>query len=925
MTPLKANTFISFILLFVLLLLSGGVASQRRGGQVAADARLTDSLQRGDTLQAGDTLQRGAGLPNDSLQQDTIAPPPPKKDALDAPVAYEANDSIVFTQSGFAHLYGQGKVSYPGADLEAEIISMDMDNSTVFARGVVDSVGTAKGRPVFKDGDTSYETDTIRYNFKSKRGLISNVVSQQGEGYVTGNNAKKGSNDELYMKSGRYTTCDHHEHPHFYMQMTYAKVRPKKNVVTGPAYLVVEDVPLPLAVPFFFFPFSSSYQSGFLMPTYMDDSNRGFGLTDGGYYFAISDRMDLKLRGDIFTKGSWALNMESNYVKRYKYSGLLQASYQVTKTGDKGLPDYSVAKDFKVVWSHRQDPKASPNSTFSASVNFATSSYERTNIGNMYNQQAMSQNTKTSSISYSRNFPDQHLSISASSNIAQTMRDSSIAVTLPDMTISLSTIFPFKRKHAVGDEKWYEKISVRYTGHLKNSIKTKDDMLFKKNLIRDWQNGMQHEIPVSATFTLFKYFNVTPSVNYTERWYTRKVKQDWDEAHQEVVNDTTYGFHRVYNYSASLGINTKIYGMYKPLFMKKKEIQIRHVITPSISFSAAPDFTTSRYGYYDYYIKDQNGVRDTVQYSYYANQAFSPPGGGKQGLITFNVSNNVEMKYKDKNDSIRKVSLIDDLSMGISYNAAAITQPWSDMSFNLRLKLSKSYTLSMNSTFATYAYEFDKNGNVVRGNRTEWSYGRFGRWSGYGTSFSWTLNNDTWKKIRNFFTGEKDEKESDKQGGGSSEEDENSGEDAAGESTPKKKKVEKAAADADGYQVFKMPWSINLSTGFNITEDQTKPINRKNMRYPYKFSLNSLNINGNVKLTNKWAISFNSGYDFNMKEIAPTSFNITRDLHCFTMTAAVAPFGRWKYYNFTIRATASILQDLKWEQRSQTQSNIRWY
>ena len=259
MTPLKANTFISFILLFVLLLLSGGAASQhRRGKVVPPDTQRTDSLQRGDTLQVGDTLQHGAGLPNDSLRQDTIAPPPPKKDALDAPVAYEANDSIVFTQSGFAHLYGQGKVSYPGADLEAEIISMDMDNSTVFARGVVDSVGTAKGRPVFKDGDTSYETDTIRYNFKSKRGLISNVVSQQGEGYVTGNNAKKGNNDELYMKSGRYTTCDHHDHPHFYMQMTYAKVRPKKNVVTGPAYLVVEDVPLPLAVPFFFFPFSSS-------------------------------------------------------------------------------------------------------------------------------------------------------------------------------------------------------------------------------------------------------------------------------------------------------------------------------------------------------------------------------------------------------------------------------------------------------------------------------------------------------------------------------------------------------------------------------------------------------------------------------------------------------------------------------------------
>ena len=918
MTPLKAKIVISYTLLFVLLLFSGEAAAQRRRGRnVTPNVQRTDSLQRGDTT-----------LLQDSLRQDTVAVAPKKKEALDAPVTYEANDSIVFTQTGFAHLFGQGKVGYPGADLEAEIISMDMDNSTVFARGVVDSIGTAKGRPVFKDGETSYETDTIRYNFKSKRGLISNVVSQQGEGYVTGNNAKKGNNDELYMKSGRYTTCDHHDHPHFYMQMTYAKVRPKKNVVTGPAYLVVEDVPLPLAVPFFFFPFSSSYQSGFLMPTYMDDSNRGFGLTDGGYYFAISDQMDMKVRGDIFTKGSWALNMESNYVKRYKYSGLLQANYQVTKLGEKGLPDYSVAKDFKIVWSHRQDPKASPNSTFSASVNFATSSYERTNIGNLYNSQAMSQNTKTSSISYSRNFPDQHLSISASSNIAQSMKDSSIAVTLPDMTISLSTIFPFKRKRTVGDEKWYEKISVRYTGHVKNSIRTKDDQLFKKNLIRDWENGMQHDVPVSATFTLFKYFNLTPSVNYTERWYTRKVKQEWDDVHEEVVRDTTYGFHRVYNYSASLGLNTKIYGMYKPLFMKKKEIQIRHVITPSISISAAPDFSADRYGYYGSYIKEQNGVRDTVQYSYYERQAFSPPGGGKQGTISFNLSNNIEMKYKDKNDSIRKVSLIDELGMGISYNTAATVRPWSDLSFNLRMKLTKSYTLSMSSTFATYAYEFDKNGNVVTGNRTEWSYGRFGRWSGYGTSFSWTLNNDSWKKIRALFTGEKLDETKGKGKGTSDEETDEEGLDDGEETDSNglpKKKVKKASAGADGYQEFKMPWSINISTGFNITEDKQKPINRKSMRYPYKVSLNSLNINGNVKLTNKWAVSFNSGYDFNAKEITQTAFNITRDLHCFTMTAALSPFGRYKYYNFTIRATASILQDLKWEQRSQTQSNIRWY
>ena len=931
MTPLKANTFISFILLFVLLLLSGEAVSQRRrGGIVPSENQQADTL-RNDSVGKKPTRSRSRVnkiSKTDSLGVDSLAAPEQKKQPLDAPVTYEANDSIVFAQGGYAHLYGQGKVNYQQIELAADVITMNMDSSTVYAHGVEDSLGVAKGTPVFKDGETPYETNTIRYNFKSKKGIISNVVSQQGEGYVTGNNAKKGANDELYMRSGRYTTCDHHEHPHFYMQMTYAKVRPKKNVVTGPAYLVVEDVPLPLAVPFFFFPFSSSYSSGFLMPTYMDDSSRGFGLTDGGYYFAISDKMDLKLRADIFTKGSWALNMESNYVKRYKYSGLLQASYQVTKTGDKGLPDYSVAKDFKIVWSHRQDPKASPNSTFSASVNFATSSYERTNIGNMYNSNAMSQNTKTSSISYSRTFPDQHLTIAATTNIAQTMRDSSVNMTLPDLNITLSTIFPFKRKRAAGDEKWYEKISVRYSGRFSNSIKTKDNLLFKSNLIKDWDNGMKHEIPVSATFTLFKYFNLTPSVSYTERWYTRKVMKDWDpnvgNGGKEVNTDTIYGFHRVYNYNASLGINTKIYGMYKPLFFPKKEIQIRHVITPSVSISAAPDFGSSRYGYYDSYIKTYaDGRRDTVTYSPYAGQMFGVPGRGKQGNISFSISNNLEMKYKDKNDSIKKVSLIDELGASISYNMAAATRPWSDLSLNLRLKLSKSYTFSMSSSFKTYGYAFDKNGNVVPSDRTEWSYGRFGIFQGYGSSFSYTFNNDTWKKWMDKLHGVK-EGDSDNKKKDEADADSEEGDGEGTDSGMPKKKVEKAAVDADGYQVFKMPWSLNLNYNFNISEDTSKPINRKTMRYPYRYTHN-LSASGNIKISNKWAVSFNSGYDFEAKKIVQTSFNITRDLHCFSMSASLSPFGQWKYYNFTIRANASILQDLKWEQRSQTQSNIQWY
>lgn len=463
---------------------------------------------------------------------------------------------------------------------------------------------------------------------------------------------------------------------------------------------------------------------------------------------------------------------------------------------------------------------------------------------------------------------------------------------------------------------------MRYTGRFKNSIDTKDDKLFKSNLIKDWENGMQHDIPVSATFTLFKYFNLTPSVSYTERWYTRKVMKDWDDQQQREVNtDTIYGFYRVYNYSASLGLNTKIYGMYKPLFFPKKELQIRHVITPSVSISATPDFGSERYGYYDSYIKNnKDGTRDTVSYSPYAGQMFGVPGQGRSGTISFSLSNNLEMKYKDKNDSIRKISLIDELGANISYNTAAQVRPWSNLTLNLRLKLTKNYTFSMSSTFKTYGYKFDSKGNVVDNDRTEWSYGRFGIFQGYGSSFSYTLNNDTWKKLKAKFTGEdeeEDKKDENQQG------EEGEEETGTGLGNNKQKK-QKAKVDADGYQVFSMPWSLNLNYSFNISEDRSKAINRKTMRYPYRYTHN-LSASGNIKISNKWAISFNSGYDFEAKEIVQTAFNITRDLHCFSMSASLSPFGRWKYYNFTIRANASILQDLKWEQRSQTQSNIQWY
>ncbi len=907
MTPLKVNTIISSILLFIILL----ILPQEAGAQRRRNSGVNEN-------------ERFTALPTDTIAQDSIAAdsviiaPVAAKPPLDFPVVYSATDSIVFEDGGYAHLYGDGKVTYDQIELTAEIITMNMDSSTVFARGVTDTLGVTKGEPVFKEGSDQYETQAIRYNFKSKRGIISNVVTQQGEGYVTGNNAKKGANDELFMQNGRYTTCDHHDHPHFYFQLTKAKVKPHKNVVSGPVYLVVEDVPLPIAVPFFFFPFSSSYSSGFILPTYMDDSSRGFGLTKGGYYFAISDLMDLKLTGEIFTKGSWALGLESNYNKRYKFSGTLKADYQVTKLGEKNLPDYSVAKDFKIVWSHRQDAKAHPNSTFSASVNFSTSSYERTNIDNLYNPQQMSQNTKTSSISYSRTFPNIGLTLSGTTNIAQTLRDSSLAVTLPDLNISLTRLFPFKRKKAAGEERWYEKISIQYTGRFTNSIKTKDDQLFKSNLIKDWENAMQHNIPISATFTLFKYFNLTPTFNYTERWYTQKINKEYsDDQRQWVTTDTVYGFHRVSNYNFSVGINTRMYGMYKPLFMKKKEIQIRHVFQPSVSISAAPGFGR-------YWDSHEDPYGNMQYYSPYSSQQFGTAPREKQGNINFDVSNNIEMKFKDRKDSIRKVSLIDELGASLSYNMAAQTRPWSDLSMRIRLKITKNYTFNFNSTFATYAYTYDKNGNVIVGDRTEWSYGRFGRFSGWGSSFNYTFNNDTWKK----WFGGKDDDKKDKGKGGKKDDDDGGGEGGAqgpdgGKSSSGKKK-EKAKVDADGYQAFSMPWSVSVNYSFNIREDRSKAINRYSMRYPFSYTHN-INASGNLKLTKSWQVTFNTGYDFQAKAVTQTSMTITRDLHCFSMSASLSPFGIYKYYNFKINANASILQDLKWEQRSQTQSNIQWY
>jgi len=868
---------------------------------------------------------------DDSIRADSMMRA--RSNGIDAPVKYSAEDSLVYdAESGTAYLYGNSKVDYENMKLTSDKVHMNLDKSTVRATGTVDSTaeGGIKGKPVFTMGKDEYKSDTMAFNFKSKKGLIKGVYTEQQDGFLSGEVGKRDSTGSIYLQHGRYTTCDK-PHPDFYIALSRAKVRPGKDVVFGPAYLVVADVPLPLAIPYGFFPFSKKYSSGFIMPSYGDESDRGFYLRDGGYYFAISDKWDLKLLGEIYTKGSWGVSAASNYRKRYRYSGSFLFSYQDSKTGDKGLPDFAEQESFKIQWNHRQDPKANPYSSLAASVNFATSSYERNNLNSMYNPQTLTQSTRTSSVSWSTGFSSIGLSLSATTNLAQNMRDSSIQITLPDLNISLSRFYPFKRKHLVGKERWYEKISMSYTGQLANSISTKEDKLLHSNLIKDWKNAFQHTIPVQANFTLFNYINVTPSFNFTDRMYSKKVTRGWDNTLQkEVVRDTIYGFHNVYNWSMNVGASTKLYGFWVPnrkLFGDKIQA-IRHVITPQVSFSYSPNFGARRYGYYDsYQYTDASGNVKLVEYSPYQDELYSVPGKYKTEMISWDVSNNIEMKVKSDKDTTgyKKISIIDELGASMSYNAAADYHRWSDLSMRLRLKWWKNYTFSMNAQFATYAYELDANGKPYVGNHTEWGYGRLPRFQGMSQNFSFTLNPE---KLKKWF-GRKDDKDDDKvsvdSDGPDTNIESNMDDDLEkGKYAAKKKRGNIAETDDDGYMSFNMPWSLTIGYGITMRENTAGRFNTKTMRYPYKFT-QTLNFSGNIRISDGWNINFSSGYDFENHAMSMTTASLSRDLHCFNMSASVV-LAPYTSYNFTFRCNAATLTDaLKYDKRSGITNAVQWY
>ncbi|OUN74425.1 putative LPS assembly protein LptD [Barnesiella sp. An55] len=856
-------------------------------------------------------------LATDSLVADSV-PPKKKKAGLTSVVDYKANDSIVFTNGNEVYMYGKGVVQFDGMELNADQIEMNMDSSLVYAVGRPDSVGDIVGRPVFKDKSGEYESETMNYNFKTKKGYITNIVTQQGEGYLTGGKTKKMDNDEFYMKDGKYTTCDNHEHPHFYLQLTQAKVRPKKNIVTGPAYMVLADVPLPLAIPFGFFPFTEKYSSGIIMPTFGDELARGYYLRDGGYYFAINDYVDLALTGEIYTKGSWGVNAKSAYIKRYKYSGNVDLSFITTITGDKGLPDYSKMKNFKIAWTHTQDTKNNPNMSLSASVNYTTSGYTRNDLNSYYNANSFTENTKSSTVNMTYRIPNSPWSFSATANVTQRTQDSTLNVSFPNLTISMGQIYPFKRKTVVGNERWYERIQMSYSGRFQNSILTKQDQILKSNLIKDWRNGMYHNIPISATFNVLKYLNLTASFNFTDRMYSNKVMQSWDTQQARVVQDTVYGFYNVYNYYGSLSADTKLYGFYTPWKIFGDKVQaIRHIFTPSVSFSAAPDFSAPRYGFWDSYsYVNAQGETVTTKYSPFSNGVYGTVSQGKQGTVSFAVSNNLEMKVKSDRDStgVRKISLIENLSANMSYNMAADSMKWSNLNTSILIKLTKSFNLQMSATWDTYTYQLDRYGNPVRVNKPRWTVGKgLGRLSSTGTSFSYTFNNDTFKK--------KDKGSSDKKAqqplqqpnmppdpNMDEEEEDSSGND-------------EVQFGPDGYAIWEVPWSLSINYSINYGYGT---FNRKKMEYNGKFTQN-LSLSGNINLTKNWSFNFSASYDFEAKKIAYMNCNITRDLHCWSMSASFVPVGPYKSYNFHISVKSSLLQDLKYDKRGNSYDRLDWY
>lgn len=845
---------------------------------------IPDTLFSGSdtTLTLYDTLIQTNGSTNDTLFG--ISP-----DAIKSRVDYKAMDSImldVTTQKVF--MFKENDISYEDINLKANYVEIEFKNNTVYATGTPDSTGAETGTPVFTMGKESFNSKSIKYNYDSKKGLVKSVVTEDAEGYLHGNVVKKMPDDVTNVYQGSYTTCEQ-DHPHFSFSFKKAKVIPDKKIVTGPAYLVIEDVPTPLVVPFGMFPNKKGQRSGIVIPTYGEATNRGFYFEGGGYYFAFSDYLDFKLIGDIYTLGSWAVRPSVSYRKLYKYNGSFSGTYAINYLGEEGSLEYEKSTDYSIRWKHIQDPKARPNSNFSADVDLVSRNNPKFNSTSLNRYVT---NTFQSGINYRTSFGGNYF-INASLNHSQNTLTREVNLTLPNLSLTVNRFYPFRKKVTVGKLHWYENISVNYGMVSANSIDTYDSLIFNEDLIPKMKNGMKHNVSISGgSVKILKNILWSNSLNFTERWYSQRHVKSWrsdtlylNEGPIEgyVGTDTIYGFNTARDFNFGSSLSTTLYGMYS--WKKGPVTAIRHVMKPSLGFSIRPDFGTQFWGYYQYYINEQGNKK---KYSVYDGFLYGTPQDGRSGSLNFRLSNNLEMKVRSAKDTItgtKKIILIEDFSLSTSYDFARDSLNLSNLELSGRTTLFKNIQVTYNSTFNPYA--LDSAGTMI--NKFEWDVNRRlyrPERHGWRVGLSWQLSSDKLGKEKKSTAGTDQE-------------------------------LKDVTENIDDYVDWSVPWTLNLT--YNFTYNISYQYNNGYWHYDISKEKNigahTVSINGNVNLTPKWKFGFNANYDIKNAKLSASSFDIYRDLHCWEMRFTWIPLGFMQSWNFTLNIKSSLLQDLKLDKK----------
>ncbi len=805
-----------------------------------------------------------AHVSTDSTLADTVKK---KNQKIDDPIFSTSEDSIVYNVSGKkVSLYGKGQVKYQKSQLDANFIELNTTNKVVFAKGTPDSTGRLAGKPIFKDGGETLNMETIFYNFDTKKAKITNIITKQEDGFLHSTITKKMPDNSINIANGKYTTCDL-EHPHFYLNVSKAKVIPNKRIVFGPANLVIEDVPTPLFLPFGFFPNTKGRSSGILLPTYGEERTRGFYIGNGGYYLGLNEFWDLELRGSLYTLGSWQASAETRYKKLYRYSGTFKIQVMHNVIGDKGSTDYFKSNDYTFNWSHTQDAKAHPGTTLSASVNFSTSG------ARYFTYQSPSQNLATSassSISYSKSWRDKPYNLSVGLTHSQNNTDSIYTFGLPSLSFNVNRIQPFLRKKG-GDGKvrWYERFGLSYSGELNNQLTVKEKDLFAGRFENRFKNGIRHSVPLTYNFNLFNYFNFSPGATYEEKWYLSTIKKTWNNNAKRLDIDTVKGFKRAYNYNFGIGTSTTVYGLFT--FKKGMAIQaIRHKMTPSVSYSYTPDFANPRYGFFKTVQTDTMG--HTQRYSIFEQGIYGGPSAGNSSALSFSLGNNFEMKVRSKKDTVtgyKKIKLLENLSFSGSYNFLADSMKLSNISFTGNTQLMEKLTLSFGGSLSPYA--ITPNGQIT--NQYQFNNNKkLARLTNFSFTLDWSLsgaeanNVNTANSSRNPIVSQRS--------------------------------IEAGTPAYIPYANFSVPWDLRFGYTFNYS----KPGNLSTISQ-------ILNTSGNIKLTKKWAVNATSGYDFTMKNISFTQIGITRDLHCWNMNFSWIPIGQFQSWNFSIQVTSGMLRD----------------